>query len=114
MTTEETAASGAHVHGVVHTPGPWKRYEGYGVDFRRPVITDSIPDRDGKCVANCICYVATTNSDWDANAKLIAAAPEMLRVIKRIATIDTAVECIGDAELTLWVNECREIMRKVV
>ena len=62
---------------VVHTPGPWKRYEGYGVDFRRPVITDAIPDRDGKCVANCICYVATTNQDWDANAKLIAAAPDL-------------------------------------
>ena len=78
------------------------------------MITDSIPDRDGKCVANCICYVATTNGDWDANAKLIAAAPEMLRVVNRFATIDLAVECIGDAELALWVNECREIMRKVV
>jgi hypothetical protein len=67
---------------IVHTPGPWKRYEGYGVDFRRPVITDSIPDRDGKCVANCICYVATTNQDWDANAKLIAAAPDLLLACK--------------------------------
>jgi hypothetical protein len=71
----------ASVQSVVHTPGPWKRYEGYGVDFRRPVITDAIPDRDGKCVANCICYVATTNGDWDANAKLIAAAPDLLEAL---------------------------------
>ena len=74
----------ASVQSVVHTPGPWKRYEGYGVDFRRPVITDAIPDRDGKCVANCICYVATTNDNWDGNAKLIAAAPMMLAALRRI------------------------------
>lgn len=112
--TKKESVDAASMHPIVHTPGPWKRYEGYGVDFRRPVITDAIPDRDGKCVANCICYVATTNSDWDANAKLIAAAPEMLRVINRLATVDPAFERIGEAELKLWVSECREIMRKVV
>jgi hypothetical protein len=95
---------------VSFTAGPWKRYEGHGVDFRRPVITDAIPDRDGKCVANCICYVATTNEDWDANARLIAVAPDMFRVISRFAEIDW----MGETELNLWVKECREIMRKVV
>ena len=100
----------ASMQSVVHTPGPWKRYEGYGVDFRRPVITDAIPDRDGKCVANCICYVATTNEDWDANARLIAAAPDMFEVIKRFATVDG----MGEAEISMWVKRCREIMRKIV
>jgi hypothetical protein len=78
-------SNGASVQSVVHTPGPWKRYEGYGVDFRRPVITDAIPDRDGKCVANCICYVATTNGNWDGNAKLIAAAPDLLTACINVA-----------------------------
>jgi hypothetical protein len=64
-----------------HTPGPWKRFDGYGADYRKPVIVDSIPDQDGKCVANCICYVATTNDDWDANAKLIASAPALLAAL---------------------------------
>ena len=100
----------ASVQSVVHTPGPWKRYEGYGVDFRRPVITDDIPDRDGKCVANCICYVATTNGNWDGNAKLIAVAPEMFEIVKRFATIDW----MGEAELNMWAKKCQEIMRRVV
>ena len=63
------------------TPGPWKRYDGYGADFRKPVIVDSIPDQDGKCMANCICYVATTNPDFDANARLIALAPDLLGAV---------------------------------
>lgn len=63
------------------TPGPWKVYDGYGVDSRKPVIVDSIPDQDGKCMANCICYVATTNPDFEANARLIAAAPALLDAV---------------------------------
>jgi hypothetical protein len=65
-----------------HTPGPWKIFEGWGADSRRPVIIDSVPDVEGKFVGNCICYLASTNPDMDANARLIAAAPEMLQVLK--------------------------------
>lgn len=61
-----------------HTPGPWKIFDGWGADKARPVIVDSIPDVDGKCIANCICHVATTNADALANARLIAAAPTLL------------------------------------
>lgn len=75
-----------------HTPGPWKRYEGYGADFRRPIITDSIPDQDGKCIANCICYVATTNDDMQANADLIAAAPELLEILAELQNSIEAYE----------------------
>lgn len=106
----EKPSSVASVQSIVHTPGPWKRYEGYGVDFRRPVITDAIPDRDGKCVANCICYVATTNGDWDANAKLIAEAPEMFKVIQRFAEPGW----FGESELKILIQECRRIVAKVV
>lgn len=61
-----------------HTPGPWKVYEGYGADSHKPIIVDSIPDSDGKCMANCICYVATTNQNYEANSRLLAAAPDLL------------------------------------
>ena len=67
---------------MMHTPGPWKIFDGYGSEFGKPIIVDSIPDVDGKCVANCICYMSTTNDDCLANARLIAAAPEMLDVLK--------------------------------
>ena len=65
-----------------HTPGPWKIFEGWGADKRRPVIVDAIPDVDGKFVGNCICRMASTNPDIEANAKMIAAAPEMFEAIE--------------------------------
>jgi hypothetical protein len=58
------------------TPGPWKVF-GRPYD-RYFAVIDSIPDRDGAVVANCICHVALTNEDAKANANLIAAAPELL------------------------------------
>ena len=65
-----------------HTPGPWKIFEGRGADSRRPVIVDSVPDVDGKFVGNSICYLTSTNPDIHANARLIAAAPDMLAAIQ--------------------------------
>jgi len=65
-----------------HTPGPWKQFDGYGSSDRNPIIVDSLPDVDGKCIANCICYIATTNADFQANARLIAAAPELLEALQ--------------------------------
>jgi hypothetical protein len=68
-----------------HTSGPWKIFEGWGADNRRPVIVDSIPDVNGKFVGNCICYAASTNPDIEANARLIAAAPDLLEALQAIA-----------------------------
>lgn len=40
---------------------------------------DSIPDDEkGKVVANAICRMVRTNPDDEANARLIAAAPDLL------------------------------------
>ena len=60
-----------------HTPGPWKIHRGrHNRDYL--AIIDSIPDRDGEVVANCICHVAMTNDDRTANANAIAALPGLL------------------------------------
>lgn len=67
-----------------HTPGPWKQFDGWGSDSRKPIIVDSTPDVGGQCVANCICYVAASNDDFAANARLIAAAPELLQALKNL------------------------------
>ena len=65
-----------------HTPGPWKIFDGWGSSRFSPVIVDSIPDVDGKCVANCICHVASSNDVAEANARLIAAAPELAEALR--------------------------------
>lgn len=74
--------------GSKHTPGPWKTYGGPAHPQRHHLaVIDSIPDVDGKVVANCICHLASTNPDADANAKLIAAAPQLLEALKQIESV---------------------------
>lgn len=52
-----------------HTPGPWETKEdGYGYW--------GIYDRSGECIAE------TTEREDEANARLIAAAPELLRLLR--------------------------------
>ena len=80
-----------------HTPGPWKIFEGWGADKRRPVIVDAIPDVDGKFVGNCICYMASTNPDIEANAKMIAAAPEMFAACNAAMAVLSG-ECVDEVE----------------
>lgn len=67
-----------------HTPGPWKIWDGWGSSRFAPVVVDCIPDVDGKFVGNCICHVAGTNEDREANARVIASAPEMLEALEYI------------------------------
>jgi hypothetical protein len=73
-----------------HTPGPWKIHRGKHNSCYLAVI-DSIPDQDGKVVANCICHVAMTNDDRTANANAIAALPDLLAACEA---------CIAADELT--------------
>lgn len=44
-------------------------------------VLDATPDVDGKVVANAICRTIETNSQSEANARLIAAAPELLAAL---------------------------------
>jgi hypothetical protein len=92
-----------------HTPGPWKIFEGWGADKRRPVIVDAIPDVDGKFVGNCICHMASTNPDIEANARMIAAAPDLLRLLKEsVSTLAASRRPIED-----WLNESRTLIQKI-
>ncbi len=68
-----------------YTKGPWRVHGGPGRLHHHLAVIDSIPDVDGKVIANCICHVATSNDDSDANARLIAAAPDLLEFAKRVA-----------------------------
>jgi hypothetical protein len=68
---------------MAHTPGPWR------------VFGDSIRQEDGTpwCESHPICRVANANGavaddcvdpDSDANARLIAAAPELLEAVEAL------------------------------
>jgi len=96
-----------------HTPGPWKIFDGYGSDRSRPAIVDSIPDRDGRCVANCIAFAATTNPEAQANAARIVACvnaceginpeavPELLAYIRKHAPFSVqSAHLLSRAEAT--------------
>lgn len=65
-----------------HTPGPWNR--GYGNHVFQGEPGHGYPS--GRLIA--ICEPSTrTKADWDqvwANAKLIAAAPELLQALKEL------------------------------
>lgn len=86
----------ASVQSVVHTPGPWGQCQCmiYAVD-------------DGEPIARCLDKEIHRAF---ADAKLIAAAPEMFEFVKRFATIDW----MGEAELNMWAKKCQDIMRRVM
>jgi hypothetical protein len=85
-----------------NTAGPWKIFEGWGADKRRPVIVDSIPDVAGKFVGNCICYTASTNPDMDGNANLIAAAPDLLNACR--AAFDSIMDHCAKTGDVIWID----------
>lgn len=88
------------------TPGPWKIFDGWGSSKFAPVVVDCIPDADGKFVGNCICHVATTNEDAEANANLIAAAPDMYEALE-----DALRTCEQDMQHILDNGRLRDVLR---
>jgi len=68
------------------TPGPWRKFSRW--NDRYLAVIDSIPDRDGKVMANCICHIALTNKNAVANAHLIAAAPDLLAACEAFVEAD--------------------------
>ena len=83
---------------VKHTPGPWRIDPGPGFSRNR------IEDADGICVA----FAWGLGLEADANARLIAAAPDLLVALKEAAdpiaghlhgpTLDRALAAIDKAE----------------
>jgi len=82
-----------------HTPGPWKVKYGINVFGGK------------RSVANCGGYTSNTSPDNDlaeneANARLIAAAPDMLAMLKTVTTeleaeIMATYSCYTDAALNV-------------
>ena len=71
-----------------HTPGPWVEIETESsVDYPDIAGWQDIGPEDGKPVAIALGYDRDwTDSEVDANARLIAAAPDLLRELQAMVT----------------------------
>lgn len=74
----------------MHTPGPWELSEG------NTSIWGISPLNARVRLANIQKHSPMNGIDWEANARLIAAAPEMLAALHEArAYIDTVIELDG-------------------
>ena len=73
-----------------HTPGPWLQAK----TQPRHVIVDGPDGRPKKLIAGVASESAVfTDAEWRANARLIAAAPELLSVLELVASCPEEAEC---------------------
>jgi len=73
-----------------HTPGPWfVMRDGFGIKKGVEALCEPGPDGEARWLPVC-----TMEKDWDAqtvqaNARLIAAAPDMLEVLEELLWLRT-------------------------
>ena len=91
-----------------HTPGPWARRPG----------TLSVQGGDGKLVANALSGTMQRVADGpalrsrqeaEANAALVAAAPELLAALQAILEVDHP-----DADFSRMVERAKRIARNAI
>jgi len=105
---------------AIHTPGPWT-YEGDHThrQFNIRMLGHLIGTKDEAkhiCTVNNLPTHVLANRDpatAEANARLIAAAPELLEALKRAAfALESAVMLQGLAELAPYANAARAAIAK--
>ena len=87
-----------------HTPGPW-------MESSFEVWSPLNGKRFGKVVAN-LRRAEAPDDEARANARLIAAAPELLRVAELAATLNTQTNHIGSGMLAELVERARAAIAK--
>lgn len=106
-----------------HTPGPWAIGNGgmhvYYVNPHIEAGNESIDDpRHDSVVAQCDnmgAFSGIPDEERQANARLIAAAPETYAVFRRLASFAEAhcADTTGDSGLSALVAEARAVIAKV-
>ena len=72
-----------------HTPGPWS--------LRRTIYFLTVVAKGGKRGWRSICQLAYCEGRDGANARLIAAAPELLKALKNM--VREWIEIVGDEDV---------------
>ena len=90
-----------------HTPGPWCVDEGNGPGYNVYVVKDQANDADPYCDMTIECHGEGHETN-KANARLIAAAPELLEACKEFVR---KVEC-GEARSTRSYKQMKEAIAK--
>ena len=67
---------------TMHTPGPWKLMPEFHGDHGQYYITD---EADGSEIASVTAWIGEHRAEAEANARLIATAPELLAALASIA-----------------------------
>ena len=82
-----------------HTPGPWiPSYTKIG----------SVTAENGAVIAKCMRL--TSLSGLEANARLIAAAPELLEALQALETLFAPRAC--DSTAATWIDKARAAIAK--
>lgn len=105
---------------VEHTPGPWRVERGTTLVWGDCTITDDHPDHLGVPVADAQLARAWAKGEptyerAEANARLIAAAPELLEVLKAYVAWEVeymTINNLGDPEKQHNVKWARAVIAK--
>ena len=105
--SEEKSGSDPSVDRVVHTPGPWFAGELRGPDGEQTVSVG--PSEKAEHFEDSICECWQGNHNATENARLIAAAPDMLAALKAIVSSLDALGSLG-SNLTARKIAANEIL----
>lgn len=96
----------------MHTPGPWRHYSG-PLRPQYPTVIHEIQTRSGRAVVKWAGFdgLELTKKETKANARLIAAAPDMLAALKW-AEIQLTTWCAGSGEGSDCLPEIRAAIVK--
>jgi len=82
---ENSSDAGASPLKAGHTPGPWQSQHDYDIDGICAIIGNIDGPDDGRMHFTHICEVMTDDADEArANARLIAAAPDLLEMLQEM------------------------------
>ena len=96
-----------------HTPGPWKAIlEGEGIWKRwAPLVVKGMPEGRDLCIARTVYLVELNPREVEANAFLIAAAPDLYEAL--LALMDAVrIDAMRDEALGHVVSACFAALRK--
>ena len=97
-----------------YTPGPWSIWN-FSDDPRHVAVG---PDVGGLAIADVVacnahgCYTAETESRGQANARLIAAAPDLLAALREIVAAVESGDIDGYSPSGDWFREARAAIAK--